>query len=209
MEARIIGVATVPPGISIPHCYLKYDSPTHQGANNIVNIVGSEPLARALSLSNNLQTCVTPFSKGEIWYGSSSNVSLGRQIGEIANPSSAACPLLGSDNVEQDCLLGALDFPSIMVSTPAPEFNSIVLPERQITNRLLGHYWEFVHPIFPLVHQTTFTGKFWQLWESVDSSATTKNGCDMEHIVFHAISTAPLFKKKRREMLHINSTNDR
>lgn len=35
-----------------------------------------------------------------------------------------------------------------------------MLPPRQLADSLLGHYWEFVHPLYPFLHKPDFDGMY-------------------------------------------------
>ncbi|KXT11592.1 hypothetical protein AC579_3123 [Pseudocercospora musae] len=47
-----------------------------------------------------------------------------------------------------------------------------VLPRRRQADNFLLCYWEFIHPLFPVLHQPTFTRKYEALW--IDSDVTQR-----------------------------------
>jgi hypothetical protein len=49
--------------------------------------------------------------------------------------------------------------------------SNFVLPHRQTADEFVRCYWEFLHPLFPVLHKQTFLARYEELWLSADSVA--------------------------------------
>lgn len=95
-------------------------------------------------------------------YGPSSNLSFLKQVAVAADPHEEPQEL--SQDTGVPTLLG---FPTSRPSSPKPRARPIILPERAMTNMFMQSYWDFVHPIFPILHQISFTERFKKTTESL------------------------------------------
>jgi hypothetical protein len=62
------------------------------------------------------------------------------------------------------------------------ESDQAMLPLRRNADDFLLCYWEFIHPVFPLLHRMTFVDQYERLWTSDKSNADQAN--DIEEPVF-------------------------
>jgi hypothetical protein len=72
-----------------------------------------------------------------------------------------------------------------LVSPPDPtyELKDLVLPPRHAGDDLLEWYWEFIHPLTPVLHQPTFTASYERLWQPRNASSSQG---DVGNAVFYA-----------------------
>jgi hypothetical protein len=114
-------------------------------------------------------------------YGKSSTISFVRQFVDSAHAGDRVRPILGRSQTASQLSYS---------SHPAPEVifekreGSDVLPPRRKADDFLRCFWEFVHPIFPVIHKTSFFTKYEQLW--LPSEPERRNGTtiDPEEVVF-------------------------
>lgn len=102
-----------------------------------------------------------------------------------------------------------------------------VLPPRQLADSLVGHYWNFVHPLYPFLHKPSFREIYDALWTGQNlpdtgctimkidevTSACILNlvlalGCQYHHgqDVGTSSDTAEVFYKRARSYIRLNPT---
>lgn len=64
------------------------------------------------------------------------------------------------------------------------DFANFILPHRQQADEFLICYWEFVHPIFPLLDLQSFNATYEKLW--VSSPRKGLHGDELSETIFHA-----------------------
>lgn len=121
---------------------------------------------------------------------------------------------------------GRSDSQSNRVTTPisvsSPDY---LLPPRQFADSLLNRYWDFVHPLYPFLHRSSFYEIYEALWTGQESPNTTCTimrvdkatsvcilnlvlalGCQYHHEAGSEKSnaTAEEFFKRARSLLRIN-----
>lgn len=75
-------------------------------------------------------------------------------------------------------------------SVPSPEIlrerneSASVFPARRKADNFLHCYWEFIHPVFPVIHKTSFIAKYEKLWLSDDVEQQTDIDNDVDEVVF-------------------------
>jgi hypothetical protein len=47
-----------------------------------------------------------------------------------------------------------------------------VLPRRRVADDIVAQYWQFVHPLFPIIHEPTFMAAYEKSWTSQPNSGT-------------------------------------
>ena len=117
-------------------------------------------------------------------YGPSSTVAFLRHI--IARGSRAATPHGESSRAKRRS--GAI--PSWQLErVRGLESSQAVLPLRRNADDFVGCYWEFIHPMFPLLHRTTFVDQYERLWAGEDdrTAGGLSRAFDIEEPVFMAI----------------------
>ncbi|KAM3421595.1 hypothetical protein BST61_g1982 [Cercospora zeina] len=75
-------------------------------------------------------------------------------------------------------------------SAPAPDRHLprteglAVLPKRRQADNFLMCYWEFIHPLFPVLHRPTFLRKYEALWIDDAHDASNANDSEVEEATF-------------------------
>ena len=64
------------------------------------------------------------------------------------------------------------------------DMNAVVYPPRQNADDFLRCFWEFVHPVFPIVHKTSFIKSYEQVWLPRNIVSTREDNVDVEDIIF-------------------------
>lgn len=93
------------------------------------------------------------------------------------------------DDAETD---GGLSPSPLAFLAPQPSSHSydlttIVLPTRSLGNSLLQCYWDFILPIFPLLHRPTFEAAYSRVWSNVGASFSAHVTGRIEDVLFHSI----------------------
>lgn len=63
---------------------------------------------------------------------------------------------------------------------------SIILPPVRFAGDLLGIYWRFAHPVFPVLHRPTFEADYDEIWKPPALQSRWVHG-GQDEVVFHAI----------------------
>lgn len=66
------------------------------------------------------------------------------------------------------------------------ESTDFLLPPRRIADNLLNCYWEFIHPLFPMLHKSTFLEQYARLWEPM-APGNSVQAEEVHDTVFHSI----------------------
>jgi Fungal specific transcription factor domain len=73
---------------------------------------------------------------------------------------------------------------------PRPEIilerneSASVYPARRKADNYLHCFWEFVHPVFPVIHKTSFIAKYEKIWTGEDADDHLDSKTDVEEVVF-------------------------
>ena len=59
-----------------------------------------------------------------------------------------------------------------------------VYPARRKADDFLHCFWEFIHPVFPVIHKTSFTAKYEKIWISEATGQQDDTQSDVEEVVF-------------------------
>ena len=114
-------------------------------------------------------------------YGGSSTIALLRRVIHEAEECDLPGSLTGKANPAKFHYLEADT--SVSASIPEVIFDrdesAAVFPPRRTADEYMHCFWEFVHPIFPILHRTTFMAKYDALWLS-DGGALQPNDADTE-----------------------------
>jgi hypothetical protein len=76
------------------------------------------------------------------------------------------------------------------MSLPTPEMirerdmNAVVYPHRHNADDFLHCFWEFIHPVFPIIHKTSFIASYEQLWLPRNTASPSEDNVDVEEIIF-------------------------
>ncbi|PQE17570.1 transcriptional regulatory protein [Rutstroemia sp. NJR-2017a BBW] len=114
---------------------------------------------------------VADSTTGDSLYGRSSTIALVSQVREAASiPAAQRSPASGSQNSLE--ILHKQDF------------YNFILPQRQHADAFLACYWEFAHPVFPILHMPSFNSSYDQLW--VSRTEADKHSDELDDTIFHA-----------------------
>lgn len=61
-----------------------------------------------------------------------------------------------------------------------------VYPARRKADNFLHCFWEFIHPVFPVLHKTSFIAKYDKLWFAESSLVASENVHEEEEVLFSA-----------------------
>ncbi|TEY44385.1 hypothetical protein BOTCAL_0352g00050 [Botryotinia calthae] len=112
-------------------------------------------------------------------YGGSSTIALVSQVRQAI--SDQAVPI----NETHRPSIDSLPQPHVEVETlHEQDVANFVLPQRQQADEFLNCYWEFVHPVFPLLNLRTFNATYERLWLS--SPGKGLDGDELNETIFHA-----------------------
>ncbi|OHF03724.1 hypothetical protein CORC01_01043 [Colletotrichum orchidophilum] len=179
-----------PPGpessgtIPVPH-------PVGAGSANLVGTRASGPgpqPADQVSTTYVTQSASTPsHNTGDVIYGPSSNISFLQLVTEAAGPKSSTgmSPEEPTDLGAEDTIPTVLGFSTTTTQpkSPDPLPDPVMLPERWLADSLLHSFWEFVHPVFPILHRPSFIASFEAVWQPSRGRPPARDHTD---VVFHA-----------------------
>jgi len=63
---------------------------------------------------------------------------------------------------------------------------AFVLPRRRTADDFLNCYWEFIHPLFPVVHKTSFVSTYEAMWSPETQGNTEHPHNDLDYITSYA-----------------------
>jgi len=109
---------------------------------------------------------VTSEDNGECLYGDSSTIAFIRQVAEGTRTADATLLNPDGDHAAVD-VPAQSGTPIVLLPLDIPLSNSkalAVLPLRRQADDFLHCYWEFIHPLFPLLHKTSFVRRYESLW---------------------------------------------
>ncbi|KAK2595349.1 hypothetical protein QQS21_006949 [Conoideocrella luteorostrata] len=110
-------------------------------------------------------------------YGSSSTVAFFRRI------------LSGDDALRKAVRLErAEDSQPRRPSVSEPKGDIMMLPRRRNADQFVSCYWQFIHPIFPILHKPTFLEQYYQFWSTESGSKDDGSfKSDREQAVFLSV----------------------
>ncbi|KAK1503652.1 hypothetical protein CABS01_09041 [Colletotrichum abscissum] len=161
---------------------------TTNGSTTPIATITPRPPAQ-LSATNAVQSA-SPLSRneadGDAMYGPSSNSSFLRLMTEAAGPRSSNTKspeeLAGQDAGEvAPTVLGF----AITTQPKSPDIlpDPVMLPERWLADNLFRCFWDFVHPVFPILHRPSFTASYEAVWQPSQGRPPNR---DYKDTVFHA-----------------------
>ncbi|RDW61102.1 hypothetical protein BP6252_12485 [Coleophoma cylindrospora] len=117
------------------------------------------------------------------FYGDSSTIAFVSQVKDAANielPATRSADALHAENDRQ---------PPIKSLQPALSYHDtsiFTLPPRNDADDFMYCFWEFIYPLFPVVHKPTVSALYKQLWTSKDVQDSTI-GTDLDSMAFYSI----------------------
>ncbi|TDZ29175.1 Sorbicillinoid biosynthetic cluster transcription factor 2 [Colletotrichum spinosum] len=151
------------------------------------------------------QTSVFVPRDDETIYGPSSNISFLRQVTLAADQHSSPTYSPASlDDRTADTTPTVLGFSASQPKSPDPPPEPMMLPERWLADSLTRAFWEFVHPVFPILHRPSFIAAYEALWKPVEEPRKR----DFTDVVFHSTLSIVLALGSQRTDLGSVSEQD-
>ena len=119
-------------------------------------------------------------------YGGSSTIAFVQQFADSEKTGETALPI---QHQHSSAVWNAAQLDS-RVSVPNPKIilerneNASVYPARKKADDFLHCFWEFIHPVFPVIHKTSFVAEYEKLWSSEDTGQQADADTDVEEVVF-------------------------
>ncbi|KAF4828207.1 Sorbicillinoid biosynthetic cluster transcription factor sor3 [Colletotrichum tropicale] len=88
----------------------------------------------------------------------------------------------GSGN-ETESTPNVLGFSTVQPKSADPLPEPVMLPERWLADSLMESFWEFVHPVFPILHKPSFIASYEALWKPTKGQNHKR---DFKDVVFHS-----------------------
>jgi Fungal specific transcription factor domain len=119
-------------------------------------------------------------------YGGSSTIAFVHQLTDNPRASARAVPIPGRStstvwNATPHNSRASLTSPEIILERNE---SASVYPARRKADDFLHCFWEFIHPVFPVIHKTSFIAKYEKLWISEATEQQDDTKSDMEEVVF-------------------------
>ena len=166
----------------------------HPQANGLV--AASEPVGDILDQSLSLDphdpyqvdalATVNSGDNDDCLYGGSSTIAFVQQFAGSGPPHarSTTVPVDGSSSSRHATQLKSRALYSSPEVILERSESASVYPARRKADDFLHCFWEFIHPIFPVIHKTSFVAKYQQLWLPEDNEDQAHNKDDVEEVVF-------------------------
>lgn len=126
---------------------------------------------------------VTSIEDDECIYGGSSTIAFVRHVTHGTQEHNSATSALDSARRQH----AQTDSRKVV---PPPEMiresdeSAAVYPRRRRADDFLHCFWEFIHPVFPVIHKTSFIVKYEQLWLPEDSEQHHDGITEVEDVIF-------------------------
>ncbi|KAF5515399.1 Sorbicillinoid biosynthetic cluster transcription factor sor3 [Colletotrichum siamense] len=125
----------------------------------------------------------TSHNEDETIYGPSSNISFLRQVTLAADAQKPDDSGPNGPGNETESTPNVLGFSTVQPKSPDPLPEPVMLPERWLADSLMESFWEFVHPVFPILHKPSFIASYEALWKPT-KDRNHKRG--FKDVVFHS-----------------------
>jgi len=116
-------------------------------------------------------------------YGGSSTIAFVRSFThgatELNKPTVRDTPNNNNGHLHTDRPIAAQPLP-IMERCPS----SFLLPPRRSANDYVQCFWEYIHPLFPVLHKTSFMEKYAHLWSTEEGRERDGDVSDVNEIIF-------------------------
>jgi hypothetical protein len=121
----------------------------------------------------------------ECLYGGSSTIAFVRRVTQGADRhNQLACDsgLAGRQHLETPARLPAR--PPLPEPVRERDETAAVYPHRRSADDFIHCYWEIIHPVFPVIHKTSFMLRYEQLWSPQESGEPNDANAEVEEAVF-------------------------
>ncbi|KAJ0379584.1 hypothetical protein COL26b_002092 [Colletotrichum chrysophilum] len=125
----------------------------------------------------------TSHNEDETIYGPSSNISFLRQVTLAADAQKPYDSGPDGPGNETESTPNVLGFSTVQPKSPDPLPEPVMLPERWLADSLMESFWEFVHPVFPILHKPSFIASYKALWKPTKDRNHKR---DFKDVVFHS-----------------------
>jgi hypothetical protein len=159
---------------------LSASRPSHMEASQCFSLNSHDPYqGDALATVNSAED-------DDCLYGGSSTIAFVQQFADSEKAGGTALPI---QHQHSSAVWNPAQFDS-RASVPNPEIilerneNASVYPARKKADDFLHCFWEFIHPVFPVIHKTSFVAKYEKLWSSEDTGQQADADTDVVEVVF-------------------------
>ncbi|KAF5528159.1 Sorbicillinoid biosynthetic cluster transcription factor sor3 [Colletotrichum aenigma] len=122
-------------------------------------------------------------NEDETIYGPSSNISFLRQVTLAADAQKPDDSGPNGPGNETESTPNVLGFSTVQPKSPDPFPEPVMLPERWLADSLMESFWEFVHPVFPILYKPSFIASYEALWKPTKDRNHKR---DFKDVVFHS-----------------------
>ncbi|KAH7121718.1 fungal-specific transcription factor domain-containing protein [Dactylonectria macrodidyma] len=111
-----------------------------------------------------LATVMSPEDDDACFYGASSTIAFLRHVTDTDQGDQGSTSILNGTNVHKYSSSGDNQPIALLPLKVCHERDLAVLPIRHRTDRFLACYWDFVHPLFPLLQRPSFIARYERFW---------------------------------------------
>lgn len=126
---------------------------------------------------------VTSVEDDDCVYGGSSTIAFVRHVTHGTQEQHSAISALDSARRQHARTDSRTVVPSPEMIRESDE-SAAVYPRRARAEDFLHCFWEFIHPVFPVIHKTSFVAKCDQIWLPEDSQQRHNGITEVEDVIF-------------------------
>lgn len=105
--------------------------------------------------------------QAEALYGTSSTIAFSSSIHKATHEEGPPSELSSTSNSPDQAESRSRGLHGLETTGPCDQ-GAYLLPPRHIADEYLRCYWEFMHPLFPVIHRSSFHQWYQQIWQPVD-----------------------------------------
>ncbi|EXJ86000.1 hypothetical protein A1O1_06369 [Capronia coronata CBS 617.96] len=131
---------------------------------------------------------VSPGDTREVLYGNSSTISFIQRLSKTKGGGQPQSSSSENEAVPSDHLVDT----NTPMTQSTPEIirdqdpRAFVYPSRPMADNFVLCFWDFVHPVFPVIHKTSFMEKYERLWVPQNASSSNSATAHNDELVFSA-----------------------
>ncbi|KAL6696859.1 fungal-specific transcription factor domain-containing protein [Trichoderma pleuroticola] len=133
-----------------------------------------KPSGKKWSKNSTAETCIEKKSdskdaidRDEDVFGPPSTFSFINRV--IATIEPCKSTLTNNSSLSKSFLRDPIGFNVSNAEDVGLDMDDLLLPEKNLADSLIGTYWRYSHPVFPVLHQPGFMNKYETLWKSTES----------------------------------------
>lgn len=111
--------------------------------------------------------------QAEALYGTSSTIAFSSSIHKATHEERPASELSCTSNPPDQAESGSRGLYGLETTGPCDQ-GAYLLPPRHIADEYLRCYWEFMHPLSPVIHRSSFQKWYQQIWQPVDATINSE-----------------------------------